>query len=107
MEYEQNIGKSEAINRTAPLTAGDVLLLSDARQRVARDAVRKLAAHFKDPKVGVVGAEMALVNDEGRPSGECTSIYWRYERALRRLESGLALLTGVSGAFFAVRRSVF
>lgn len=105
--YDENIGKAVAINRTMPLVEGEVVVMSDARQRVDPDALRKLAAHFADPQVGLVGAEMTLVNAEGQPSGECTGLYWRYERALRRVESSLGLLTGVSGAFLAIRRSVF
>lgn len=105
--YDENIGKAVAINRTIPLVDAEVVILSDARQRVDAGALRKLARHFADPRVGLVGAEMTLVNAEGRPSGECTGLYWRYERALRRVESSLGLLTGVSGAFLAVRRSVF
>jgi cellulose synthase/poly-beta-1,6-N-acetylglucosamine synthase-like glycosyltransferase len=105
--YEENIGKSVAINRTLPLTRGEVIVLSDARQRVEPDAIRKLAGHFADPKVGVVGAEMTLVDANGKPSTECTGLYWKYERFVRRLESSLGLLAGVSGAFFAVRRSAF
>lgn len=105
--YEENIGKSVAINRTVPLTSSEILVLSDARQRVAPEAVRRLVAHFADPKVGIAGAEMTLVNADGEASSECTGLYWRYERALRRLEARLGLLTGVSGAFFAIRREVF
>jgi len=107
VDYSENIGKSVAINRTALLCTGDVLLLSDARQRVDPDAVRRLVAHFNDPQVGVVGAEMTLIDRAGVASNECTGLYWRYERSVRRLEAQLGLLTGVSGAFFAIRREVF
>jgi cellulose synthase/poly-beta-1,6-N-acetylglucosamine synthase-like glycosyltransferase len=107
VDYAENIGKSVAINRTVPLCTGDILLMSDARQRVDPDAVRRLVAHFQDPRVGVVGAEMTLVDQGGTASNECTGLYWRYERSVRRLEAQLGLLTGVSGAFFAIRRDVF
>lgn len=107
VDYQENIGKSEAINRTVPLTRGEILLFSDARQHVHKEAVSRMVRHFHDPRVGIVGAEMTLVNEEGKPSGECTGVYWRYERALRRLESSLDLLAGVSGAFFAMRKSAF
>jgi cellulose synthase/poly-beta-1,6-N-acetylglucosamine synthase-like glycosyltransferase len=50
---------------------------------------------------------MTLVDAAGKPSAECTGLYWRYERGLRRLESSLGLLAGVSGAFFALRKEVF
>jgi poly-beta-1,6-N-acetyl-D-glucosamine synthase len=107
VDYEENVGKSVAINRTMPLVRGDIVVLSDARQRVEPDALRKMARHFADPSVGIVGAEMTLVDSGGSASTECTGLYWRYERTLRRLESELDLLAGVSGAFFAIRRSVF
>ena len=105
--YEENIGKAVAINRTVPKVNGEIIVLSDARQRVEPDAVRKMVRHFADPSVGVVGAEMTLVNERGEATSECTGLYWRYESALRRLESQLGLLAGVSGAFYAVRKSVF
>jgi cellulose synthase/poly-beta-1,6-N-acetylglucosamine synthase-like glycosyltransferase len=50
---------------------------------------------------------MTLVNEQGEASNECTGLYWRYERALRRMEAELGLLAGVSGAFFAIRKNVF
>jgi poly-beta-1,6-N-acetyl-D-glucosamine synthase len=107
MDFQENIGKSVAINRTVPHVRGEVIISSDARQRVAPDAVRLMARHFADPKVGVVGAEMTLVNAQGEASSECTGLYWKYERSLRKVESDLDLLAGVSGAFFAMRRGVF
>ncbi len=105
--FAENIGKSVAINRTVPLVPGEILLLSDARQRVDPDAVRLMVRHFGDPRVGIVGAEMTLIDAGGEASSDNTGLYWRYERSLRRTESALGLLTGVSGAFFAVRKSVF
>jgi poly-beta-1,6-N-acetyl-D-glucosamine synthase len=105
--YEENIGKSVAINRTMPLVSGEVVICSDVRQRVDPDAVSKLVRHFADPQVGIAGAEMTLVNASGEASTECTGLYWRYERSVRKMESDLQLLAGVSGAFFAVRKSVF
>jgi len=105
--YDENIGKAVAVNRTVPLATGEVIVLSDARQRVSPEAVRRLVAHFDDPQVGITGAEMTLVDESGEGSAECTGLYWRYERALRRLESELGLLAGVSGAFFAIRKCVF
>ncbi|MFN3653451.1 MAG: glycosyltransferase family 2 protein [Armatimonadota bacterium] len=107
VEYTENIGKSVAINRTMPLFDAEFVVMSDVRQRVDPDAIRKMVAHFADPRVGVVGAEMTLVDAGGQASSECTGLYWRYERAVRRLESELGLLCGVSGAFLAVRRSIF
>src|SRR5205085_8913560 len=68
LDYAQRIGKAEAINRTVPLTRGEVLLFMDARQRVDVDAVRALVRIFADPEVGMVGGELVLLDDRGQPS---------------------------------------
>lgn len=107
IEYTENIGKSVAINKTMPHMRGDIVVMSDVRQRIEADTVSRLVAHFADPRVGLAGAEMTLVNAEGEPTGECTGLYWKYERGVRRLESKLGILTGVSGAFLAIRREIF
>jgi len=107
VEFTENIGKSVAINRTMPSVNGDIVVMSDVRQRVDPNAIRRMVRHFADPVVGLVGAEMTLVNEQGDACSECTGLYWKYERSLRRLESELRLLAGVSGAFLAIRKSIF
>src|SRR5262245_20811356 len=77
--YPERVGKVEAINRTVPLARGEFLIFMDARQRVDPGAVRALMADFADPQVGMVGGELVLVDEEGRPSTESTGLYWRYE----------------------------
>jgi cellulose synthase/poly-beta-1,6-N-acetylglucosamine synthase-like glycosyltransferase len=105
--HEERLGKTEAINRTVPLAAGDLLVFMDARQRVDAGALRALVAPFADPQVGMVGGELGLVGDDGKPSGESTGLYWRYEAWLRGMEAELKLLAGVSGCCFAMRRELF
>src|SRR5581483_9576110 len=62
VEYSGGIGKAEAVNRTVPMTHGEVLVLMDVRQRVDHDALRALARPFAAPKVGLVGGEMIIVD---------------------------------------------
>jgi hypothetical protein len=101
------VGKTEAINRTVPLAAGELLVFMDARQRVDPGALRALVTAFADPEVGMVGGELVLVDEDGKPSGEGTGLYWRYETWLRAMEADLKLLAGVSGCCFAMRRALF
>lgn len=105
--YRERLGKVEAINRTVPLAAGELLVFMDARQRVDEAALRALTAAFADPEIGVVGGEMVLTDEDGKPSSESTGLYWRYEAWLRAMEADLKLLAGVSGCCFAMRRELF
>src|SRR5262249_47864476 len=52
--------------------------------------------------VGCVSSVDALMDANGNLSGE--GAYVRYEMLLRRLESTLGSVVGLSGSFFAVRR---
>jgi cellulose synthase/poly-beta-1,6-N-acetylglucosamine synthase-like glycosyltransferase len=107
VSHRQRIGKVEAINRTVPLARGEILVFMDARQQVPRGTVRALLRRFGDPEVGMVGGELALLDEEGQPSAEGAGLYWRYEAWLRGLEADLRLLAGVSGCCFAMRRELF
>jgi cellulose synthase/poly-beta-1,6-N-acetylglucosamine synthase-like glycosyltransferase len=85
-------------------TIADVLVFSDANTMLAPDAVRRLARHFADPRVGAVCGELRLVSHN---SSETESLYWRYEAALKFLENRLNCVLGANGAVYAVRRSLF
>lgn len=101
------VGKTGVLNRLVPQARGDLLVMMDARQRVDIDCLRRLAAHFDDPAVGAVGAELALTDADGCETSEGVGVYWRYEKWLRRRESDLGLLTGLSGALYAIRRNLY
>jgi hypothetical protein len=61
-------------------------------------------APFADPRVGYVCGEVHLVNDAGTNQ---EGLYWRYEIALRALESRLRSITGGNGAIYATRRESY
>ena len=69
-----------------------------------RDALRELVAPFADPRVGYVCGEVRLVNDSGTNQ---EGVYWRYEMALRELESRVRSVTGGNGAIYATRREAY
>jgi len=68
------------------------------------DALRKRAVYFDDAAVGAVSREDRFITKEGRVAGE--GAYVKYEMWLRRMESAVAGLVGLSGSFFAARKSV-
>lgn len=97
-------GKEHAQGLALAAARGEVLVFSDAGTRVPREAVRRLAANFADPSVGCVSSVDRFIDPDGKLSGE--GAYVRYEMLLRRLESQLFSVVGLSGSFFAARREV-
>jgi hypothetical protein len=67
-------------------------------------AITSIVRNFADPSVGCVSSMDRFVDANGTISGE--GMYVRYEMLLRQLESRVNTLVGLSGSFFAARRSV-
>ena len=80
------------------------MAFSDANVRWEPDALRALVAPFADPKVGYVCGQVRFVNERGTNQ---EGLYWRYEMAIRALESRLRSVTGGNGAIYATRRDSY
>lgn len=104
--YER-LGKTGVLNRLATEAGGDILVFMDARQTVATDILRRFTTHFADAGIGAVGGELALTDKSGHETSAGVGVYWRFEKWLRRRESDLGLLTGLSGALYALRKPLF
>jgi cellulose synthase/poly-beta-1,6-N-acetylglucosamine synthase-like glycosyltransferase len=97
-------GKIAALNVGAEQATGEVLAFSDANSAWAPDALRQLVAPFADPEVAYVCGQVRFLDPGGN---NLEGAYWRYEMAVRELESALAGVTGGNGAIYAVRRSAY
>jgi hypothetical protein len=95
-------GKMRTQDAGVAAARGDLLAFSDANAMWEPAALRALVAPFADPAVAYVCGQVAFVNDAGTNQ---EGVYWRYEMALRGMESALASVTGGNGAIYAVRRS--
>jgi cellulose synthase/poly-beta-1,6-N-acetylglucosamine synthase-like glycosyltransferase len=100
-------GKAACLNDLIARASGDIVVLADARQQFAPDAVRRLVVPFADPTVGAVGGELLLRPAPGSPVGEGVGAYWRYEKHIRRMESRLDSTVGATGAIYAIRRRLY
>jgi biofilm PGA synthesis N-glycosyltransferase PgaC len=86
IELSHNVGKAEALTRAVAAASGDIVV-------------------FDDPQVGGVSGDLCLDSEAGVTSG--VGLYWRYEKAVRKLESRVHSTVGATGAISAVRRSLF
>jgi biofilm PGA synthesis N-glycosyltransferase PgaC len=106
--FHRRRGKSAVVNDVVPSARGDIVVMADARQRFDRGAVRALVANFADPRVGAVSGELMIDDDAaGAAVGKGVGVYWRYEKFIRRAESGANSTVGVTGAIYAIRRDLF
>jgi cellulose synthase/poly-beta-1,6-N-acetylglucosamine synthase-like glycosyltransferase len=97
----QRAGKPSALNAAAAASSGEVLVLTDARQPLSPEAVEALVQDLGDPTMGAVGGELVLGGDA--PAGA----YWKYEALIRKWEAASGSTVGVSGALYAIRRSLW
>ena len=99
-------GKAAALNAGVPLVSGEILVLNDVRQTLDPDCLRNIIACFGDPKVGAVSPQTIIVQGETHEE-TTTSLYWRYEHWIRLRLTRLDSTFGYSGAFAAIRRSLW
>ena len=100
----ERLGKEAAQQLAVRTAMGQILVFSDCATALPPNAVSNIVMNFADPTVGCVSSIDRLVDADGRVSGEGT--YVRYEMWLRRLETRVNTLVGLSGSFFAARREV-
>ncbi len=106
LALEERTGKISAVGRAVEEAGGEIVVFSDATGIYNEAALRKMARHFADPKVGGVGGEVRYVSGDS-VVGEGTGAYWRYEKIVKALQSAAFSNTTVSGAIHAVRKELF
>lgn len=91
-------GKGNALNVGVAAAHNPILLFVDASIRLEPGALAAIVAPFADPRVSCVSGEDRIAGFSGE------GLYGRYELFLRRCESEIHSLVGVSGSFYAQRR---
>ncbi len=97
-------GKEAAQKQAVESTTGEILVFSDTATMLEPTAITSIVKNFSDPTVGCVSSVDRFIDTDGTVSGE--GAYVRYEMFLRNLETRVNTLVGLSGSFFAARRSV-
>lgn len=103
----QSGGKALALNEGTRRATGELLLMLDVRQRVDKDAIRRLVPLFADPSVGAVSGELLLESADAAPAKEALGIYWKIEKGVRLMESESGSVIGVTGAIYMMRSELY
>ena len=99
-------GKVSGLNDALEWAQGDIVIFTDARQKIEAGALRKLLENFADPEVGCVSGELMLGDTHSGENGQGMGLYWRIEKKVRELESASGSVVGATGALYGVRREL-
>ena len=104
----ERAGKIGAMNRGMKLISTPYVIFTDANTMLNREAVRNIIRHYADPKVGGVAGEKRIADREkDAAAGAGEGIYWKYESALKKLDSELYSVVGAAGELFSIRTELF
>ena len=107
VRVEGRRGKTACQNVAVQSATGEIVVFTDATTRIEPHALIALTANFADQSVGCVAGSLVYEIADQNPTGAGGAAYWSYEVRLRRAESALGSLVGVSGCLYAVRRSAY
>ena len=98
-------GKVRAQDQAVERASGDILVFSDANAQLDRAALRTLVSRFgADERLGYVCGQVRFTTEDGTNQ---EGVYWRYEMAVRELESRVGDVTAGNGALYATRRESY
>ncbi|MBQ9470739.1 MAG: glycosyltransferase family 2 protein [Bacteroidales bacterium] len=101
-------GKTAALNRAMVCVRTPIAVLSDANTDLSTDALRHLVQPFAYPDVGCVAGEKRIAQGAAPDAaGRGEGLYWRYESALKQLESDTGSTLSAAGELLAMRTSLY
>lgn len=107
LPFAQRRGKAACLNDAVNHCTEEVIVFTDARQRLDPHAVSRLVAVLGDPQFGAVSGELVFEKSSDGGFAEGVDAYWRYEKFIRRHEALAGSVVGVTGALYALRRECF
>jgi len=100
-------GKAAGLNRAAHAARGEILVFTDARQKIEPEAIKLLMENFSDSDVGCASGQLMLGDPDAGEPAKGMGLYWKYEKWIRQLESASGSVIGSTGAIYAMRRDLF
>ena len=104
--HPERRGKAAGLNDGIAAARGEIVVFTDARQKIESQALRLLAENFADPHVGCASGELMLGDPDSGETARGMGLYWRTEKKIREMESLSGSVIGATGALYAVRRSL-
>ncbi len=99
-------GKVANLNEVTPTAETPLVAFSDANVMYDPPAIRRLAAHFRDPEVGGATGRVVL-HDSAEPVRAAESQYYSLEWAVHAGSTAIHSMAGCDGAMYMLRRELF
>ena len=101
-------GKTAALNRAMKYVKTPIVVFTDANTMINKEAIYEIVNCFDDSKVGCVAGEKRItIKEKDNAAGGGEGMYWKYESALKQLDSRLYSAMGAAGELFAIRTELF
>lgn len=101
-------GKMRALNQGVARASNTIVVLTDANAILDPRALRELVATFADASVGgVCGNQKYAPARGGDSAGAGENLYWKYDKYLKRLETGVGSTVAADGSIYALRRELY
>jgi len=99
-------GKSATQNSAIPFAKGEIIVLTDADTVFEKDTIKQIVKPFADKDVGCASGRLVLGQGVGAVA-ESQGMYWKFEMALRKMESQIGALHTATGGIMAFRKNLF
>jgi len=106
IEQGERKGKASAINYGMKYASGEIIIITDSNAMMNKEAIKKIARHFSNKKIGGVCGRFEARDIRDTSIGAGGSIYWKIEKFLRKHESDIDSAIHVSGEITAFRKGV-
>ena len=101
-------GKTAALNHGLSMVKSPITVMTDANTMVNTGAIKEIVRLMQDPKVAcVAGEKRVMARHEGQVAAEGEGLYWKYESALKRMDSELYSAMGAAGELNAIRTVLY
>lgn len=99
-------GKASAMNRCIEFCEGEVIVFTDANVVVNPGALKAMVSElYSDTDIALVSGEKKVIKaHEAHNAGAGEGMYWKYEAALKKIDSHYYSLIGSVGELFALKK---
>ena len=108
IEFEGRNGKPKIIESLIKQSKGDIIISTDANILFAKNTIRQLVSHFKDPAVGLVDSVICHSNIKKDGIAIQEKSYLNIEAKIKHFEGRVfGTMMGPFGACFAMRKNLY